>query len=1567
LATPSAGAASERTLKQNDNLSTLNPDNFSIFVFPGDAVSFVNSNAANVISLNSFITQSGWATGDVYGPLVNNFVLGNFGNYFAGDGRSLTVTGGSGDDSIWLHTAAGKTGSAFGGAGNDLFVSWAGAETFDGGSEGFQGDTVGFNASTSGVVASLADQSINTGDAAGDIYISIEVLMGSIYNDTLYSVSDGKVHQLIGDPGILDGIGGNDTLYGATGTNAGYTNFIPGAGIDTMYLGDGGNQIDYETAKFGLFVSLTNMALNTGDAAGDVMINAAGKNIDVTGSLYADTLYGDAGSNNIIGDPYDDPLYGAVGGNDQIFGMGGDDILTGGLGADTLDGGTGFNYASYSQSRAGLTVALATPSNNTGEASGDVYINIQGIFGSLFGDILRGDAGNNILVALSGNDQLFGGEGDDLLNGGAGADTLDGGAGGDTAHYGDSPIGLTIDMNNPANSTGEAAGDILVAGTIEAIVGSKFNDAIFGDGSATFLNGSLGNDTIHGGGGNDGITGGMGADLLYGDAGADHFAYFAVGESAGGDIDTIADFATGQDSLGLSLIPPQNLTLTRTLNGGTTLTASILGAAFQINILTNIGGVDIRGLASGITVNGSANGETLIGSIFGDTFDGGAGADTIITSDGIDILRYTAASQSAPGAADLITDFKTDVDKLDFSTMPLSNVKFQKLAGVIEVSATTGNGTILVKSAQTIFASDVLGITAGITAIGDDGPETLKGTRFADTIQGNGGSDALFGGLGADIFVYTKTSDSTSGSSDILQDFVSGVDRIDLAAVGLSNGTAQPIALVRDAGGTTLFANTSTGSMVIGALSDINGDDIIGLTKGVYIIGAGAAEQLRGTAFADLFDGNGGADTITGGAGADIFRYFLASDSTPAARDVITDFQTGSDSLDFGALNATAITVTRGSTTTTITATTAAGALAIDLTGLVNGSDIIGAACGITLIGNPTSAALSGTPYNDTLIGGDGQDTLTGGGNADTFRFTTRSQSPSTAPDSITDFQMGIDKLDLTEMAATGVVLTKIGALTQLTGTTPQGAFQINATGTVLGTDILGLTSGILAIGSASGEMMKGTPFNDTLQGGGGADALFGGQGADIFRYAAASDSPQGDVDILQDFATGTDKLDLTAIGLSAPGAQQLSLVRSGGGTTVFATTTGGTFSLGLTTALNGDDIIGNTKGVYLVGDGTAEQLRGTAFADLFDGNGGADTMSGGAGADIWRYFAPSDSTNAAPDLILDFQAGVDRFDLGALSPTSVILDRNGGSTITVGSNAGTTVFKTATAVNPTDFISYFGPVQVTGTGFLIGSEFADNMVGGGENTLIRGGAGNDTIDGGAGTDTAAYSGAQAQYRFGQRDGSVVVSGPDGADVLTNVEYLKFGDAAPVAITTLQGQGLFEEAVLLATNGLNGYVLPDAYSGPVPGLQYQVLGTASNDVALGTSKNDFFNLLGGDDAVNGGAGNDVIDGGIGSNFLSGGAGIDTFFLDGRGGTSTWSTITDWQAGEQLSVFGWKPGISRVLWLDNDGTAGFRGVTMHADLDGNGLFDTSVTWSGKARADLPVPFEFSNPELLWFIG
>lgn len=240
-------------------------------------------------------------------------------------------------------------------------------------------------------------------------------------------------------------------------------------------------------------------------------------------------------------------------------------------------------------------------------------------------------------------------------------------------------------------------------------------------------------------------------------------------------------------------------------------------------------------------------------------------------------------------------------------------------------------------------------------------------------------------------------------------------------------------------------------------------------------------------------------------------------------------------------------------------------------------------------------------------------------------------------------------------------------------------------------------------------------------------------------------------------------------------------------------------------------------------------------------------------------------------------------------------------------------------------------------------------------NDSITGGGGNDTIDGGAGTDTANFSGNQSAYRFGFRDDVMVIKGDDGMDQLINVEQVKFGAAAAVSISTLRAGVNDNGLIYVNTAGKNLYSVADAYTGPVSGIVNQFLGGAFADIVLGTEKADFINAGAGNDAINGAAGNDVIDGGQGSNFITGGAGTDKFFVDGRSAatSNTWSTITDWTAGESLTVWGYKPNVSKFAWVANDGAAGFKGVTLNADLDGNGVTDTSVTWSGLTQAQLPT--------------
>jgi len=233
----------------------------------------------------------------------------------------------------------------------------------------------------------------------------------------------------------------------------------------------------------------------------------------------------------------------------------------------------------------------------------------------------------------------------------------------------------------------------------------------------------------------------------------------------------------------------------------------------------------------------------------------------------------------------------------------------------------------------------------------------------------------------------------------------------------------------------------------------------------------------------------------------------------------------------------------------------------------------------------------------------------------------------------------------------------------------------------------------------------------------------------------------------------------------------------------------------------------------------------------------------------------------------------------------------------------------------------------------------------------------NDVFSLGDGIDTVVFTGSRGDYRIGIAGNVIrVQSAGGGYDDLKDVEQLQFGASTPITVKSLLGLPGTDDLMSFITNGRLSFELPIAYTDGLLDLAYVYPGTNSDDVVAGTGRNDFMNLAGGNDAVHMGDGDDIVDGGGGSNFLSGDAGRDTFFLDGRFGVPVWSAITDWSPGEALTLWGWTPGVSKAAWSENDGLPGYTGATMFGDLDGNGLVETAVTWTGVSLANQPASKE-----------
>lgn len=164
------------------------------------------------------------------------------------------------------------------------------------------------------------------------------------------------------------------------------------------------------------------------------------------------------------------------------------------------------------------------------------------------------------------------------------------------------------------------------------------------------------------------------------------------------------------------------------------------------------------------------------------------------------------------------------------------------------------------------------------------------------------------------------------------------------------------------------------------------------------------------------------------------------------------------------------------------------------------------------------------------------------------------------------------------------------------------------------------------------------------------------------------------------------------------------------------------------------------------------------------------------------------------------------------------------------------------------------------------------------------------------------------------------------------------------------------------TTGTSSSAATDLYTGPVSYLDHQYVWSNPDGVAIAaTSGNVFLHGSTGNDALTAVAGSNVLDGGLGSNFLTGATGTDggtdQFYVDGRAGGTTWSTINNFHHGDNITLWGFTAGSSTGLnaagqgAFVTDGVTGYQGATIHSELGGVGTgVNASLTIAGLSVAD-----------------
>ena len=277
----------------------------------------------------------------------------------------------------------------------------------------------------------------------------------------------------------------------------------------------------------------------------------------------------------------------------------------------------------------------------------------------------------------------------------------------------------------------------------------------------------------------------------------------------------------------------------------------------------------------------------------------------------------------------------------------------------------------------------------------------------------SGGSHAgYYGGIGTDTLDFSIDT-STGVIVDLAQGYVdSTIVSYKTQAVFFENVTG------------TNFGDFISGDAGSNLLSGLGGDDAIGGGDGNDVLyGGDGADTLRGGTGNDFISGDAGQDKLEGGDGNDTMYGGDGTDFVYGGNGDDYSLGGGGDDLMYGGAGDDKFFGLDGK----------------DVIFGDDGNDVLGGGLDDDIVyggaGNDTVSGDEGNDYlfggagrdtingnagADRLIGGLGKDFLTGGDGADTFVFTALNESSFVRANSdhITDFQHGLDKIDVSAIDA---------------------------------------------------------------------------------------------------------------------------------------------------------------------------------------------------------------------------------------------------------------------------------------------------------------------------------------------------------------------------------------------------------------------------------------------------------------------------------------------------------------------------------------------------------------------
>ena len=572
-------------------------------------------------------------------------------------------------------------------------------------------DTVSYFDRTETVNVTLDGVANDGAPGENDKIIGVSGIIGGRGDDVL--TGDAGPNGLFGGPG-------NDTVSGLDGTDQ----LEGGHGHDTVVGGPGGHDVaTYEDANTHVDVSLDGVANDGGPGELDQVAPSVE---DVSGTIFADHLAGNAGPNRLRGG----------GEGDTLEGLGGADDLQGGTGADVILAGDGSDLVHGDE---GADVALLGAGNDAFvHPGGDGSDSIEGQDGSdtmrfdgtAFDDINEMTA-NGARLRFAGNGEIM-----DVND----VETVDYRAltGSDVLSVHDLS-GTDVRTTRMDAGAGDARTDIVgVHGTggadKPAVTFGAAGVQVNGLASRVLIAGTEGpNDhlSVQAGAGNDLITAraGLGALInLRVEGGLDEDTVLAQGTGAAETFDVTngGTFSLIHDAGGVLSALTENLRVDGSggddvINGSSGLAAS---------------GVHLRldGGAGNDKINGGDGEDFLIGGIGNDEVDGKAGADVAILGAGADAFSWL------PGDGDDTVEGGADGDRVAFSgSVASESVKLAANGPRVSLTRDVGPVALDLAGVETIDYRALSG--ADVFTVGDVAGTGLKAAN-ADLAAVGGGGDA---------------------------------------------------------------------------------------------------------------------------------------------------------------------------------------------------------------------------------------------------------------------------------------------------------------------------------------------------------------------------------------------------------------------------------------------------------------------------------------------------------------------------------------------------------------------------------------------------------------------------------------------------------------------------------------------------------------------------------------------------------------------------------------------------------------------------------------------------------